>query len=167
MNWIVYLSDGSIHSYKDLFSPGSKSPWLIVVELIKEKNTSILRRYFKTEEPFEELKKKYYGIPHDLKPKIVYITNVQIIVNGKIHNAATTAGNFPTKKKISNFWIYQQCDFSMGGFSQESDDFISFSFVLDNKYRIFQWINKSSGNTWIEVVGMDDPRNKMPSKEFV
>lgn len=168
-NWVCSLSDGSIYTYKDLYYPGGKSPWLILVEMIREKNISILRNHFNTKDDYEILKQKYYALPFDVKPKTLQITNLQLVVNGVTYSPPTDNGLFPSNKKVSHFWIYQQTDFTMaigGRVERQSGDFISVSFLVD-RVRVFQWVDKKTGQSWTEVVDYNDSRNLKVVKEFL
>lgn len=165
-NWQAYLSNGKIINSKDLSYPGSLSPWLILVDLINKENLLILKDKF-GELPEPELKSLYYGTPHELRPKLVRITNLQLNVNGKIYNSASTSkrSKFQNSADINYFWIFGQADFELT--SLRNEEFISFSFLVDNKYRIFQWVDVNTNESWIEICNYDDPRNTSPMEKWI
>lgn len=169
-SWQVYLSNGKVINYNDLYYPGGTSPWLILVDLINTENLGIIKEVLgdKSEgKTREELKQMYYAMPHDIRPKFVSITNIQLNVNGKIYNSASTSkrAKFKNCGLINHFWIFGQSDFEIT--ELKSEEFISFSFQVDNGNRIFQWVNVETNESWIEIADYSDTRNLKVMREWV
>ena len=144
VEWIAYLSNGKIYTDKQLLVLDNKrSPWLTLVDIINAKNLS-----------------------RDKDDKKVEITNLQIIIDGKIHNSLSKNKNgfFNSKCEVSHFWIFGRSDFEF--FTHKEYEWISMSFLVNNEYRIFIWFDKSSGESWIEVADYNDPRNLKVMEAF-
>jgi hypothetical protein len=164
--WIANLSDGRIMNSKDLFYPGGKSEWYNLIDMLKDDNSRILRAKY-GEKSWEELRQDYYAESLDFKPKVVRVTSIKIVIDNHTFNSASTSetARFRNKAKISAFWIFGMSDFDM--LSQGNTEYISFSFMVDNDYRVYQWINVESGESWIEIGSTDDPRNLRAVREQI
>lgn len=165
--WIAYLSDGKLFNSKDYTFPGSKSPWLILVEQLENENTKILSEKF-GEKPFQELKQDYYACPFDIRPQVVEVKSIKLIVNGKVFNSASTSARarFKNSVSISHFWVFgiSSMEF-LGDFKIENH--IGFSFLLDHKFRFYQWVDVDTSESWIEISSLEDARNKTPMRMLV
>lgn len=166
----VYLSDGRVMNSKDYDYPGKTSPWLIIVDLLNNQNLYILKKHFNNENATkEDLLSQYSLCPHDLKPKLIRITNIQLNVNGIVYNSASLSkrsrfqckeeiADFLVEDDISYFWVYGMSDWEFLN-SNQQDNYISFSFLVNSKYRIFQWINTKTNESHIEICDYSDTRN--------
>ena len=165
-SWTTYLSDGRVFNSRDLTYPGGKSPWLTLVDLLKDENSKILKSKF-GDLSWEELKNEYSGCPHDLRPKIINITSIKLVVNGRTYNSISLSkeSRFKNQVKVSHFWISGMCDWELS--MTKNTDYISFSFLVNDSMRIFLWIEKETNESWIEIVDKDDPRNRLPNMEMI
>jgi hypothetical protein len=185
-NFIAYLSDGRVLNSKDYNYPGQKTPWMVIVDLLNDQNLYLLRKHY-GELDNEKLKELYKQDLHAFKssdditslPNLIRVVNLQLEVNGIVYNSASTSrrsrfpidydvtlNDYQAYSQVGKFWIFNRLDWVIQE-GQKQDRFISFSFVVNNTYRIFQWVDTTTNESYIEVCGLDDKRNLRVEKELI
>ena len=130
--WIVSLSDGRRFSLKDLLNDQGENPWDRLIEFINRSK--------------------------DIDGKPLFITHVEVIVNGRRYNSPSVSKNASFRSSnnlIDKFWIYGQCLADLiGGASQE--EYVAYSYRI-GEYRHFFWINVQNNYTYAQIMNVINP----------